>query len=196
MPRVVLRAIQEERRSCTVATNGAREGGTTYPASCTTSTCPVRRSTRGPRELPGLVQDLAGEGEPTDRDGRNEPGAGCRRCHAETPTRSNPSRDDDRSSSTVATAIPPGTTCQDCSTVTATRMPDVLAARSRCVSFTGSTVGTLATRRRDRFLSGRSPGRTRRFRCAFPSSTSSIPPTSPRRRSRRIGGGAPGIDGR
>jgi len=31
---------------------------------------------RGPEPLPGFVKDLAGEGEPTDGDGRNEPGGG------------------------------------------------------------------------------------------------------------------------
>src|SRR5947208_1359706 len=86
--------------------------------------------------------------------GGASPAAGGRRCHAETPTRSNPSRAvNARSSSTVATAIPPGTTCQDCSTVTPTRIPEVLAGTIACV-FRPDHGWYSSERRRDRFLRG------------------------------------------
>ena len=109
-------------RSCTVTTSGADRGGTTIVVAWTTSTRPGRQLDRGPPQpVPRLVERGPRQRQ---RAHRHRPvgtpsGGGPPVGRAHTDDLHVAAVVDRATTSSAATAVPPGTRCQHCSRVTA-----------------------------------------------------------------------------
>ena len=123
--RVKAAGLASQSRSWTVTTRGWRAGGTTMPDAHTTSTSPDAQRTGGHRRpCHASYSRVRGSGRASTGTGGTNDAAGGRRWNAETPV-SRRSVWWTRAARVprVEVAVPPGTRCQHCSTVTATRRP-------------------------------------------------------------------------
>ncbi len=106
-------------RSCIVTTSGAAVAHGTRPVAWATSTRPVTCSTRGRRRRShDSYSNGRGSGSWATGIGARHAGVGARRWRPATPTRVTSWRGASRlATSIAATAVPPGASCQHCSSV-------------------------------------------------------------------------------